>query len=450
MVFKRKRSARAAVALTLTAALAATGCSTGWQAVREDWTPIRTSSNVHLNSIRNSNKIREFDIQAQVLRGTYFTKIDEKAGTEIVNEDSFGDNVHYKKMVYEKNETKMPIFTALGTAGGLALGASLGKKEKEDSNALNAIGLGLGGFIAGLLIDANSSGLNIKDVRARETGETKIETENVRTEKTTLGKSLKNIPAAAIKVQLDGVTYTTDSQGMVNLSDIVESKNPNYFCRESNFSGAGMENRLKAMPLIQQIKSKTLETLMKKLAGEMDYININIRAETKEAAGYSETVKNDAKMINLKGYKLSNDDIYKVVREFVETDINSHIVQARFDIRDLITRRPISDATFTYEIEGEKKEDLAEKYFTGSLKDYARGYIKDYLDGSGWFNIGSSVTLSLYNPSKIKVQFTNPDYRFVEGTVTIDKDGIKKIVYMADKGSKVRVEPSKDGNGGME
>jgi hypothetical protein len=65
-------------------------------------------------------------------------------------------------------------------------------------------------------------------------------------------------------------------------------------------------------------------------------------------------------------------------------------------------------------------------------------------------NVGSSSSFEVYNPSRMHVEFTNPDYRFVEGDIFVNKVGMKKTVYMADKGSKVRIEESKDGNGKIE
>lgn len=448
-MIKGKRNGKAA--LLLSAALAATGCSTGWQAVREDWTPIKTTPDVLISEKAGSEKIREFDIQAENFKGNYFAKIGEKVGKEIFSEDSFGDNVQYKKMIYEENKTATPIFTSFGAAGGMLLGTMLLKNDylDDEEKATNFIGLGLLGLVVGFGLDQFSAEVNPKN-RTRETGELKTELKNLRTERITLNKSIEEFPASEIKVQLDGANYITDLNGRVNLSDIVESRSPNYFCRESNFSGKGMENRIKSIPLVREIKPQTLEGLMSNLISEIDPIEVNIIAETKETARYNESVKNDAKRITLSGLELSNEDVYKVVKKFVDANINSKIVQVRFDVKDLVSRTPISNSILSYDIEGARREDLAGKYFSGTLQDYAEECINDYLEYDGQFRVDSSITLPLYNPSRMHVEFTNPDYRFVEGDVFVNKAGMKKTVYMADKGSKVRIEESKDGNGKIE
>jgi hypothetical protein len=447
---KGKRNRKAA--LLLSAALAATGCSTGWQAVREDWTPISTTTNFETSNQRKTETNNQLEINAiSVLNGNYYANIIKKSSQETFDEVKYGNLVKYNKILIEGKETTIPLGTVVGTVGGIGAGVALTKESGEDGTILLGMALGgVSGFLLGAFFDAGPFGLKTRESRTRSTEETRTVLEDERILKDVIKSSASENPAAGIKVIVEGTNYTTNLKGRVNLSDVVESRYPNYFCRESNFSGSGMENRIRSIPLVTGLKPKTLDMLMKKLAEEADYVKITVNLRTNESPLLGENLINWEGTASINGYELSNDDIYKVIGGFIDSEINSRIVPIRFDLKDLVSRTSIPGATFAYESTAPSREYLINQYFNEKLKSFADSRIKDYLAGNGQINVGSSSSFEVYNPSRMHVEFTNPDYRFVEGTVIVDRTGMKKTVYMADKGSKVRIEESKDGNGKIE
>jgi hypothetical protein len=365
---KGKRNGKAA--LLLSAALAATGCSTGWHAVREDWTPISTTTNFQTSNQRKTETNRQFEINTlSVLNGNYLADVTQKLSQETFDEVKYGNLVKYNKMLQEENKTIIPV----ATFGLRALGAGLsfGFGDFDDPSEMKIkrmVLLGLSGAALGALID---SGIKVsigKSSRAKETGETKTVLENQQTIKKVIKSSASENPAAGIKVIVEGVNYTTDLKGKVNLSDILESRYPNYFCRESNFSGSGMENRIRSIPLVTGLKPKTLDMLMKKLAEEADPVKITVKLRTNESPLPGENVTNWNGTASLNGYNLSDDDIYKVIGGFIDSEVNSRIVPIRFDLKDLVSRTSIPGATFSYETNAPSREELINQYFNEKLK----------------------------------------------------------------------------------
>jgi hypothetical protein len=450
-MIKGKRNGKAA--LLLSAALAATGCSTGWQPIREDWTPIQTTPNSKISNLRKTENVRELNIPSlSTINGNDYANITQKVSQETFDEIKYGNLVNYEKILREEDTTRFPLFTGSGIIGGAAFGAIYAEAEEtlEDQEKLIYMGLGaVGGALIGIGLD-QLIGIKTTKSRTRSTGETKTLIENEQIYKDMIQSSVKEGPAKGIKVLVDGVNYIADLNGRVNLSDIVESRYPNYFCRESNFSGKGMESRIRSIPLVTGLKPKTLDMIIKKLAEEADPVKIIVKLKTNESPNFGETLINWDGTATFQGYKLSDEDIYKVIEGFIDENINSKIVSVRFDLKDLVSRTSIDSATFSYEANVPSREDLINQYFNERLKGFADSNITDYLSGSGKFNVGSSTTLRVYSPSQMRVEFTNPDYRFVEGDVFINRDGMKKTVYMADKGSKVRIDSTNDGNGKIE
>jgi hypothetical protein len=450
---KHKRKVRAALALSL--ALASTGCASGWQAVREDWTPI-SNRDVSIEKTENSEKIREYNLHARKdFVGEYIAEVDQKLIEEKYQNETLGNIIDTKKVIIEQNTTKFPIFGISGALGGMVLGTLIIPDNGSGSKFIGGMGgLAVGG-LGGNFMDKRLLGGGMPmstETRTRMTNETKKETTNIRSQKSYLGCVTTGEDLARnIAVELDGQGYKTDSFGQINLSDFVESKNPNYFFRDSTMSQNGMISRLKQIPLVKEIKPKTLDRLIKELTEEADPIVLKIRADTKEKGSYNEKVKNSNRIITLNGYELSNEDIHKIVRKFVDAEINTRIVQVKFDVKDIVSRTPISNSTFNYSVNAPTKDSLVEEYFTGSLKDYAKSQIKDYLVGEGDLeNFGSSMYLPVYNPALIKLEITHPNYRFVSGNVKVNQDGTNKVVYMADKGDKVRIDQTPDGSGKIE
>ena len=276
------------------------------------------------------------------------------------------------------------------------------------------------------------------------------------TEKKFLNKNLvyENNPASGISVKLSGEgeykMYTTDNEGELNVSKFIDLLHPRYFFR--NYSERELEERIGNIFLVQQIKPRTLETLMEDLIQAISPKEINIKVETKEnpILQYVKIV-NDSETFKFKGSQLTDDAIYQVVREFVDEEINSHIKSLTFVVKDNVSHVPIDGSNFDFKLNAPRKEDLAREYFTQDLKNYAQRCIKNYIEGNTMIgDCPSRVFFDIYAPSMIQVEITNPDYNFVSGGIFMDDEDLEKKVYMVDKGSKIRVQDADNERGRIE
>ena len=120
-------------------------------------------------------------------------------------------------------------------------------------------------------------------------------------------------------------------------------------------------------------------------------------------------------------------------------------------VKDNVSHVPIDGSNFEFELTAPRKDDLAGRYFTRELKEYAQRYIRNYLEGNTMIgDCPSRVFFDIYAPSMIHVEVTNPDYNFVSGVIVMYDEDLEKKVYMVDKGSKIRVQDADDERGRIE
>ena len=186
------------------------------------------------------------------------------------------------------------------------------------------------------------------------------------------------------------------------------------------------------------------------LVAEVERKQIPLTITTDEKPQEGEQVNNVSRTFVVNAHLLGDDSIYRIVDRFIEKHINQYIGTLAFDIKDITTRVPINGANFRTISASPSKADLASKYFTDNLMEYAQKRIRDYLHGEELQqNCPTTVAFPVYLPSKISLEVTHPDYLFVTGDVTVSQ-AAKRVIYMLDKGSKVRVENEKDSGGRIE
>ena len=200
------------------------------------------------------------------------------------------------------------------------------------------------------------------------------------------------------------------------------------------------------------LKPNTLEHLMNDMIKGLSSKRIVLKVETKEKPLTNrEEIINDSKLFEVRGYHLSDDTIYSAVKNFVDKEINSSIRNLEFSVKDAITYFPIDGTNFEIQTESPSKSNLAERYFKDKLKTYAERLIIDYLQGNVVIrNCPSELNFKVYTPSKINLTVVHPDYNFVKGEISAEKGDLKKVVYMLDKGQKIRIESAGDEKGRIE
>jgi hypothetical protein len=445
------------ILLSATISSAFVGCATPWQNIRMESTP-GIERKVVLSTTNEKLKEIGFNILDPYKEGRdYKVKIEENAN-EI---NSLIQNVGIEKKFREINiQTRKvsntgPGFSILGSLLGCGGGLALGNAIAKDSALVKILGGSLGlsvGLGLGYLLDITFSS---EETRRIATGTSGMEIGNKKTEETVTSRLLyKNLPAMNISVmitsdKLKSMLSETSSLGAVNLSDYIETDNPQYFFRA--YSDEETEKRIAAIPLVQQIKPAVRDLFVDRLKGEFSKFSTGFTIRTDENSTQFRKVYNTSKNFKAEVSQLTDETIYETVKQFVDEEINSHIKSLTFVVKDNISHIPIRGSNFEFKVNAPRKEDLAEEYFVQDLKDYAQECIWDYIEGDKIVgDCPETVSFNIYAPSSVQIEVTNPNYNFVSGLIVMDNENLEKKVYMVDKGSKIRVQGTDNETGWIE
>lgn len=461
-----KRTSNLAKVLLLSAAVSTIPLGCAMQsAIRIDSYPVGNSQRVIDSTEEEKTGEKKFDIQTPYLNGSYKLPIRNSLNEEHFNIDHPSEirlnrRTEVKETIYRRNPAlELLAAGALGTTG-LIIGAVKDSLELGLIFGGGGASLGLaGGYIIGELLDAMSP---LKKEEKRDLG---IETikESLPRERNFSHNVLvyNNKPAVSTLTEISGdgrtINIRTDTNGEINLSDLIESANPNYFFRSMYFSAQRdysrneLEKKIARIPLIQQIQPRTLDNLMNDFLRGISRKDIAINAATKElSSNPKEKVINDAKAFMMNGYELTNEYILVVVKNFVDEEINSRMKTLSFNIRDITTHVPITGSNFSTLVDVPTKNELLSRYFIGDLVEYTKKLVPDYLVGEQSFGgLDDKVDFIVYSPANVVLEVTHPNYKYVTGEIYVDKP-IRKIVSMVDKGDKLRVEGETNAAGKIE
>ncbi len=429
------------------------GCATQWQSVRTDLVPTGTQRTVTRDAGEQTIKQKTFDISDVYLENEgYKTRITESLTDLVYHIEGKKKAETFNKVTLEKREiggeAAMGI-TILTTIGGAVGGAAFTKSALESRGqhyvAIDILG-GVGGGLIGLLGGAGLGNLVIKTEK-RQTNTGKVEQFSAEDLTATFLRQniiSQNVPPSK-KINFGVVgkeqLYETDYNGLINW----RNTNPLLFT-----SREGLEKRLDELPLVQDINPETRERLREKLVQAILPYREDFIIETREKpASDSELVKNCTKALKFDYYVLRDDAIYAIAKQFVNEEINPSIKTLNFFVRDKLTHVQINGTNFEFTTDAPSKSELAGKYFSGKLKDYAERVILDYLYGSAVIpNCLSKQGFSVYYPSSMFVEITHPQYNYVSGEVDVGEYLTKSVpVEMVDLGTKVRVENSEESLG---
>jgi hypothetical protein len=338
---------------------------------------------------------------------------------------------------------------------GALTGISAGDYDKIPTYTLVG-GLAGAGLTAGIVISLGDDMTITEETRKIRTNKIIKKLSDERTEEEVLNERLvyNNNPAKNINVKFSGKglvskIYKTDYSGELNFLHIAESFNPRYFFGTN--SKDWILKRIEKIHLVQQIRPNIRDLFKEELYDEISPKKITFTLKTDELSTLKRKVKNGSRTFEWEGHQLTNDAIYQVIREFVDEEINSRIKSLEFTVKDTVSHIPINGSNFELETEAPSKADLAGRYFTQELKDYAKKYIADYLIGNTTiWDSPETISFEVYSPARIFLEVTHPDYNFVSGQVLVKNKDAKKTVYMVDKGSKIRIQDANNERGRIE
>ena len=435
------------------------GCTTitPWRTVDTEQRQIEAEKTITEKASTKEMGTREFQISDPYIEGRdYVTKITESLEKSVYSLEKETTTMKVQDITTlqreQKTEVLGPILFGTLTIGGAAGGAVVGENLDKDG-FFGKIGGGIVGALVGGLVGVwlgeKAPAFTRKETKKEEgfvrdivldekTKETFLRTDSIYKDK--LG--------ANVIFGFQGYSQSYKSPtGIVRIQDrVIGLPIPNYWFPTKKI----LEEKLLFLPLIQEIKPTTRETLKDRfLDASLEKI-YEFVMETREQSNSSTKVKNASKNLKMMGYELSDRAIYGVIEQFIDEKINSSIKTLSFNVRDDLTHVPIGGTRFEFQTDAPKKSELAERYFTGNLKGFAEEKIRDYITGT--FTAESCpdmIDFMVYSPSNIFLEVTHPDYNFVSGEINIKGD-TKKTIYMVDKGSKVRVQKTGESQGRIE
>lgn len=149
-------------------------------------------------------------------------------------------------------------------------------------------------------------------------------------------------------------------------------------------------------------------------------------------------------------YRLHVDDLK--VRRIVNEEINSKIKNLTIDVMDRNSHSSVQTQLTISTPHVKNKHQLVEEVFAGKTNDFevlsvAKQYVNNYLDKeySKW---GSHFEFGILAPATVNVKSINKAYHYVEGSFKVTEDA-KKAIFLTDIGQKLRVEQTKEGEGGF-
>lgn len=458
---KNHRKTGLAKTLSLMGAIAAagSGCATTTTSTRTESEPTGKQEIVITDTKYNKENTKQLEILK-----AYYDKEDgykadvQETDTERTYKTEYkSKKEQFKEISVESITTERgPVYIG-GLVGGAIAGGIIGPKVFQTDDSIDAIvGSFLGAFggagLAYLLFPKETTQNRIPGDFSYTTSS--LGNERKLFEEKQVYKGAARDISAILSAESKRKETRTSLEGEVYLSEFLESLSPYYF---ANFSSdKKVMQRFSQIPLIKEIKWPE-EQLFAELFPKLYQKKIDLKIETNEKSKNGETVVNDSGTYIIPLGDIPKEAIYSWAENFVNDNIASKIRTVRLDIKDLLSRVPIEACSLEVKVltQVPSKNDLVKNIFSGSLRNYTVNLIPDYIQEDVTFeNVPSKFDISVYSPSTIFLEVTNPEYKFVDGEIEVptDEEGwsIKKIVYMVDKGSKLIIENGTEQAGRIE
>lgn len=290
-------------------------------------------------------------------------------------------------------------------------------------------------------------------ITLHNTGKTKVESVSLGLSEEQIGEKIiyENEPAKNVSVTVKSPSsiilrshYVTNDGGLLRIPLFVGQKN-------RALSRQTLENQLDEIDLVKQIRPNVRRAIMSGLIDDIMVVYYGIEfmtSESPEGLDFNDKVEvkieNDFQNIIVKGFELSDSVIYDAVKQFVDEEINPRIKSVNFTVKDFDSHIRVRGANYVLDVNSPTKLELANRYFIGDLRRVAARAVGDYINGSIEIERAPvTQSFSLYlptSPTVVSVEVTHKDYTFFKGRVPINRSNTNKIIYMSEKGKKIRVK----------
>jgi len=149
----------------------------------------------------------------------------------------------------------------------------------------------------------------------------------------------------------------------------------------------------------------------------------------------------------VKHYSLIVDK--KSVRDFVDSHINSHIFPITISARDQVTRMLVSPNIVVECIYSPNVKDMLREEFTDSeTLTYALKCVDRFLQkGQSTKTRGQVISFPAYAGARYRIRSYDPNYHHLQVVITADQKNPRKSILLVEKGTKIRVDNTKEGVG---
>lgn len=214
------------------------------------------------------------------------------------------------------------------------------------------------------------------------------------------------------------------------------------------FTKEALVDKIKGWKLIKDIKGPIREKLLPSIENKIQSKEYLIRIETVEEWVKDDgTIVNDAKEIYVKGEEVTTDEIYNIIKKFIDEKINSQIEGVTLTVRDDESHTGIPDAKLEMKVQAPTKEDLADDFFEGELLSWAVAQIKDYKRENATVHTNSAgdAEFNIFVPSELEIEAAHPKYHYLKDSVRLAGQKLDKYLEMTELGKKIRIaDPDKD------
>lgn len=216
-----------------------------------------------------------------------------------------------------------------------------------------------------------------------------------------------------------------------------------------SFTKDQLIDKIKNWYIAKNIKEPAKLILMPFIIKKIKDKEHQIRIKTIEQSIGNTIINNYGKILYIKGKQIKTDEIYDILKSFIDKEINSKIKPIEITVQEKNSHMELPDVKLEMILQAPAKKDLADDYFTGELLNWAVAQIKNYKTGkfSQYTDRQGKIRFNVYIPSKFRFETKHIKFHAFEKSTTFNKDNLTKILRLIDIGTKIRIE-GKEKKGG--
>lgn len=207
-----------------------------------------------------------------------------------------------------------------------------------------------------------------------------------------------------------------------------------------------LEEKIPSLSIVGEIKNAFREQILSKIRTQISHQEYPIYLETQEIGNQGLLVHNADKQISLKGKEIKFDNIYTILQDFVDNEINNNIRTVTVETKDIDSHVVIPNVNFEIKSYVPNPKEIATTYFVGELLEWAAGNIQYCVREKTSLRSGSDGIFGfpLYLPLMYEIEITHPNYNFGKVYLKFDTNNLKKTVLISQLGTTPRVKVIED------